>query len=690
MNKALIVGVNKYKYDGFKDLASVENDVKTVSEMFDKNFDDFHIQEVTGDKANSQYLKLEVERFLKNCDSQDTLILYWAGHGDVYNQKGYLIASDSTDDSHEFNKIEMNTLTEWIGDSPAKSILVLVDCCKSGYLTRSTSANSIDSAISKQLDIKGKGKVIISGTNDENAYSLDDDSNGQFTQIFIQSLEEYINKLDEKNDEVDITELYSSIVKDMEWSANRQIPCMKASIEGRFLLKLKSVALTNKNATYNNAPAANLTRGGILQIELLEKVFKRKYLDHKHFIRSIVEHVGVDLLAAKIVEVIPHALMEDFFHIEVEWFNWVRFSKIGLMRESFLLRLNRSEAEVIFKLVNDKNCFIHIKFSIYNENLIVEKLWAKIEQKEVTFPKSYTRNHTNKFEENMEDNYSWMSLTKDQRHLITFDNQNNLTKWNIQNREKLQTIKLGSESDELLIIGYSSMKNTVLTVGLLNDQYAYYLYNFLGDVIYKQEFDKGVKAYFPDSGEYIIFHDKVELMFASLLDEKIEKMYKFKKGFFVRKQYPLFSESTEEIFVYNYDRFLVFNKNFEYIKEYSIYNENICAITNVDLLVSCKEGNVQILDTINKTKEFPKLKLNEHRPYNNSRIIGNYFVEFRKETSYSDKHIIIEITDLTLSSAKKSNTDLFLIDGEPRTVILNEDKSFIAVLTKEGAIHVWE
>lgn len=43
MNKVLIVGVNKYKYDGFKDLVSVENDVIIVSEMFDKNFDDFYI-----------------------------------------------------------------------------------------------------------------------------------------------------------------------------------------------------------------------------------------------------------------------------------------------------------------------------------------------------------------------------------------------------------------------------------------------------------------------------------------------------------------------------------------------------------------------------------------------------------------------------------------------------------------------
>lgn len=687
MNKALIVGVNKYKYDDFKDLASVENDVKTVSETFDKNFEDIHIQEVTGDKANSQYLKLEVERFLKNCDAQDTLILYWAGHGEVYNQKGYLITLDSTNNGLDFNKIEMNTLTEWIGDSPAKAILVLVDCCKSGYLTRSTSANSIDSAISKQLDIKGKGRVIISGTNDENAYSLDDHSNGQFTQIFIQSLEAYINGLDEKNDEVDITELYSSIVKDMEWSSYRQIPCMKASIEGRFLLKLKSVAVTNKNVTYNNAPPANLTRGGILQIELLEKVFKSKYLDHKHFIRSIVEHVGVDLLAAKIVEVIPHALTEGFFHVEVEWFNWVHFSKIGLLRESFLLRLDRSEAEMIFKLVSDKNCFIYIKFSIYNENLMVEKLWTKIEKKEITFPKSYTRNYTNKFEENMEDNYSWMALTKDQRHLITFDNQNNLTKWNIQNREKLQTIKLKSESDELLIIGYSSMKNTVLAVGLLNDQYAYYLYNFLGEVIYKQEVDKGIKAYLPDSGEYIIFYDKVELVFISLLDEKIEKMYKLKKGFFVRKQYPLLSESDDEIFVYSYHRFLVFNKNFEYVKEISISDDNICAITNEDLLVSYNEGYVQILNVFNKIKEFPKLKLNEQRP-NDYKILGNYFVTLREKDFYSDEYIM-EITDLTLSKFKASN-DLFLINEKPKIVILNKDKSFIAVLTKKGAIHVWK
>lgn len=86
MNKALIIGVNKYEH--FKDLMSVEYDVKCMSETLDKHFEDMNIKEVTGIKAKSQFLKLELEYFLKNCSSQDTLILYWAGHGEVYNQKG--------------------------------------------------------------------------------------------------------------------------------------------------------------------------------------------------------------------------------------------------------------------------------------------------------------------------------------------------------------------------------------------------------------------------------------------------------------------------------------------------------------------------------------------------------------------------------------------------------------------------
>jgi|GEM_PF-7038798 len=689
MNKALIVGVNKYKYDGFKDLASVENDVTTVSEMFDKNFDDFHIQEVTGDKANSQYLKLEVEHFLKNCDSQDTLILYWAGHGEVYNQKGYLIASDSTNDGHEFNKIEMNTLTEWIGESPAKAILVLVDCCKSGYLTRSSSANSIENAINQELVIKGKGKIIITATNDEDAYSLGDNSNGQFTHVFLQTLESYIAELSDDNNEVDVTELYSMIVKEMKDASYKQIPCMKASIEGRFILELKSLPLAKTSVTYNNVPLSNLTRGGNRQIEKLEKVFKSdKYIDHKHFIRSVVDYIGVDLLAAKIVKVIPHVLMEDYFHIEVEWFKWVHTSKLGLMRKTFLLKLHRSEAEVIFRLVNDNNCLIYLKLYMYNENLNIEKFWVNIEKKQIVFPKSYTRNHTSKFEESMEDNYSWMSLTEDQRHLITFDNQNNLTKWNIQNNEKLQTIKIESESNELLIIGYSSMTNTVLTVELLKEQFVYYVYNFSGGIIYTHKFSDIMRAYFPDSGEYIIFYNKVELMFISLSDEEIEKRYKFKKGFFVQKHYPLFSESTDGIFVYNYGRFLVFNKDFECVRESSISNENISAITNEDLLVSYGGEYIQIIDINNKAKEFPKIKLNEYRRYDNYSIVGNYFIEYREQSFYPKEHII-EITDLTLSQSSLSNPDLFLIDMKPKYVIFNDDKSFIAVLTEEGLIKVW-
>ncbi|WP_339838629.1 caspase family protein [Paenibacillus sp. FSL R7-0272] len=687
MNKALIIGVNKYEH--FKDLMSVEYDVKCMSETLDKHFEDMNIKEVTGIKAKSQFLKLELEYFLKNCSSQDTLILYWAGHGEVYNQKGYLLTSDSIDDDSEFNKIPMSTLTEWIEESPAKAILVLVDCCKSGYLTRSGSNNSIDTAISNELVIRGKGRIIITAANDENAYSLEDNSNGFFTHAFLMNLDLYIKELNEQNDNVDITQLYSMIVKDMEDGYYKQVPCMKASIEGRFLLKLKSASsFKNTNISRKNIPLANLTRGGIKQIESLEEVFRGTYLDHRHFMGTVVKYVGLDLLAAKVVEVVPHVLMENFFHLKIEWFNWVQFSKIGLMRESYVLKLDRSEAEVIFKLVNDKKCFVNIRFSIINENLNVERLSLKIEKKEISFPRNYTRNRTNKFAHSMEEHYSWIFLTKDERYLITFDNNNNLSKWRIEDREKLQTINLKSESDELLIVGYSSIKETILAVEIVKEQYVYYLFNFLGEIIYTQKLDEGVLAYFPDSGDYIIFYHKTELMFVALSEnEDTEKMFKFKKVFFARRQYPLFCESTEEIFVFNYNRFLVFNRSFEYLKEIPIQDENVSSILNSDLLLAIKGEYVQVFDVNDKTKKYPQIKLNENYINSKHNIVSNYYyIGYKKADIYS-KEKTFEIIDLTLNT---SNNDLFLIDGELKTVLVNKDKSFIAVLTKDGKIRVWE
>ncbi|MGQ8875183.1 caspase family protein [Paenibacillus sp. TSA_86.1] len=686
MIKALIIGVNNY--DHFKDLMSVEYDVKCMSETLNKHFEDMNIKEVTGEEAKSNFLKLELEYFLKNCSSQDTLILYWAGHGEVYNQKGYLLALDSTNDDSEFNKISMSTLTEWIEESPAKAILVLVDCCKSGYLTRSGSNNSIDNVISKELVIRGKGRIIITAANDENAYSLEDNSNGFFTHAFLMNLDSYIKELNEQNDNVDITQLYSMIVKDMEEGYYKQVPCMKSSIEGRFLLKLKSASFNNTNISLKNVPQANLTRGGIQQIESLEEAFRGTYLDHRHFMGSVVKYVGLDLLAAKVVEVVPHMLMENFFHLKIEWFNWVLFSKIGLLRESYVLKLDRSEAEVIFKLVNDKKCFVNIRFSIINENLNVEKLSLKIEKKEIAFPRNYTTNHTNKFEHSMEENYSWIFLTKDERHLILFDNNNNLSKWRIEDREKLQTINLKSESDELLIVGYSSIKETVLAVEIVKEQYVYYLFNFLGEIIYTQKLDEGVLAYFPDSGDYIIFYHKVELMFVALSEnENTEKMFKFKKGFFERGQYPFFCESAEEIFVFNYNRFLVFNRSFEYLKEVSIQDKNICFILNSDLLLTIKGEYVQIFDVNDKSKKYPQLKLNENQMYSKHNIVSNYYYIGYKKADFYSKVKEFEIIDLTLNIF---NNDLFSIEGELKTVVVNKDKSFIAVLTKDGKIRVWE
>lgn len=64
--------------------------------------------------------------------AEDTLIVYYAGHGLVGGTTLYLVAADTTERRVEFNGIDFAKFREAIMRSPARRKVLILDCCYSG------------------------------------------------------------------------------------------------------------------------------------------------------------------------------------------------------------------------------------------------------------------------------------------------------------------------------------------------------------------------------------------------------------------------------------------------------------------------------------------------------------------------------------------------------------------------------
>ena len=132
---ALIIGINEYK--NLSNLEYAVNDAKAVKDILINKFKykEDNIKILTNEEATHQNIMDNFYNLVKETAINDSVIIFFAGHGSTYptiqKEKGFLIPYDGTE-------IKMNTLISWdvlINQSElikAKHIFFIMDACYSG------------------------------------------------------------------------------------------------------------------------------------------------------------------------------------------------------------------------------------------------------------------------------------------------------------------------------------------------------------------------------------------------------------------------------------------------------------------------------------------------------------------------------------------------------------------------------
>ncbi|MEE8526748.1 MAG: caspase family protein [Thermoanaerobaculia bacterium] len=129
--RALIIGVANYR--SFPGLATAAGDAEELAEVLSAKYGfDTRVLEDPTHLA----LLLELKGLSESLDADDELLIYYAGHGKIDQQRGYWIPADA-DSTDSGRWIPNETISDYLDLIPARHVLVISDSCYSGTLTRS-------------------------------------------------------------------------------------------------------------------------------------------------------------------------------------------------------------------------------------------------------------------------------------------------------------------------------------------------------------------------------------------------------------------------------------------------------------------------------------------------------------------------------------------------------------------------
>ena len=232
--KALVIGIGNYNDPTIEQLPGAIEDARDFAEALMRNED---IKVTIKENLTLSQLNVELSKWSREGKAEDTIILYFAGHGYTLKDEPYLIPSDANSGYIRDNpdKVAYNLakgLKELSEDIRAKEVLIIIDACYSGSLIKGArplqdpriSEFSIDSLIEE----KGYVFLLSSKSNETSGEMVE--GRGYFTHYLLKGMEGEANR--DSDDKITVKEVYEYLREEVRKATNNnQTPVMVGDIE---------------------------------------------------------------------------------------------------------------------------------------------------------------------------------------------------------------------------------------------------------------------------------------------------------------------------------------------------------------------------------------------------------------------------------------------------------------------------
>lgn len=234
-NRALVVGVSDYP-DPSDRLPGVAADVREMAKLLGSKKGGFKsggVSELTDQDATRQRILSELEASFAGAAANETVFVYFAGHGAVAGNDYFFVAYDTDAANLATTGVPLTAIKALFDSTASRRAFLWLDFCHSGgILARRPQADDM-STIRRSLEvIKGEGKVIVAAcTSTQLAYESSKIGHGLFTHALLRGL-----KGEAKSAEGEVTALSLYDFIDRQVASDRQQPVFLGEMKGRIVL----------------------------------------------------------------------------------------------------------------------------------------------------------------------------------------------------------------------------------------------------------------------------------------------------------------------------------------------------------------------------------------------------------------------------------------------------------------------
>ena len=237
MNRyALLISCEDYKE--YSNIEYCHSDAFLVEDVL-INYCDYKRDNVTNlmlypncDESNPKKILDKLNESIKTSEEGDTILFYFAGHGILHNNEGYLLLPNTCKCDISNTALSIKDLNKCLSKNNRGNFRIF-DACHSGVDSRSGKENGFSSVLLDDAWI-----TLASCAKDEESYTDKEKEQGIFTYCLVESIKEF-----NKDELIFVEELKLKVCNKMiEWcneNNKKQTPTMHAAVSGNMAIATK-------------------------------------------------------------------------------------------------------------------------------------------------------------------------------------------------------------------------------------------------------------------------------------------------------------------------------------------------------------------------------------------------------------------------------------------------------------------
>ena len=213
---AVVIGIGKYKDDRIPKLKYTTVDAESIYNILTDpqygNFPENQVKLLINEQATYYSIKSAIGTWLRrNTRKDDTVIVFFAGHGAPEDEKTYWVTYNANIDDLYGTALSNDEIADMLDRVEAKKMIVFLDSCYSAATIHGTDKKRGLMIVKDPFQrFKGKGRVVITSSDGkEESVEIEKFGHGVFTYYLVKALK---GEADENEDGfVDLDEVWDYV-----------------------------------------------------------------------------------------------------------------------------------------------------------------------------------------------------------------------------------------------------------------------------------------------------------------------------------------------------------------------------------------------------------------------------------------------------------------------------------------------